>query len=167
MTAGMSSVSAEPPDEGTRLSVLFAPSGEDPPGEATASPAEAGARGEATILLAEDDENVRKLTAAALMSNGYRVVQAGDGRAAIEAAAAFAEPIDLLLTDLVMPVMGGFDVARELRRTRPESRILMMSGYTADADDVEIAEIADGFIAKPFTPRQLVAAIAALLSPGG
>ena len=113
------------------------------------------ARG-AVILLAEDERAVRRVACDALTRLGYVVLPAEDGPAALEAAAQHEGTIDLLLTDVVMPGMDGAELARRVRETRPDIRVLYSSGYTDDAI-VREGVLLDGlaFLPKPFTPAQL------------
>jgi PAS domain S-box-containing protein len=128
--------------------------------DAQLSPAEVPAapsgHGE-TILLAEDEDAVRTVTRAVLERAGYRVIAAADGPSAIEASRALAEPVDLLLTDVVMPGMHGRELATALQRERPGLRVLFASGYTDDAvllRGVRVDEVP--FLQKPYTPAQLL-----------
>ena len=89
--------------------------------------------GTETILVAEDDAAVRSVAARTLQSLGYRVLEAGHGAEALEIAAAHAECIHLLVTDVVMPHVNGKVLADELRRARPELKVLFTSGYPAEA----------------------------------
>jgi CheY-like chemotaxis protein len=114
------------------------------------------ARGSETVLLAEDEESVRKLAAEVLTRHGYTVLAARDG---VEALRIFRErtgPIHLLLTDVVMPTMGGPEAARQLRATRPDLKVLYVSGYTDRAAAQELATEQDApYLQKPFTPTTL------------
>lgn len=118
----------------------------------------------ATILLAEDEAAVRALVKRVLVGAGYRVYAASDG---VEAAALWrnhASEIDLILTDVVMPQMGGRGLVTELTRERPDLRVLFMSGYTADAivhHKIETNSI--NFIEKPFSPANLLEKVASIL----
>ena len=87
-------------------------------------------QGHETILLVEDEQGVRDLTAKMLKLLGYTVLTAGSAAEALAMAKAHAGPIDLLLTDVVMPNMGGPQLAGELRRGRPEIKVIFVSGYT-------------------------------------
>jgi PAS domain S-box-containing protein len=87
-------------------------------------------KGHETILLVEDEENLRRLARQSLENQGYNVIDAPDGAAAIKISQAHPGPISLLLTDVIMPGMNGRELANKLSPTRPEMRVLYMSGYT-------------------------------------
>ncbi|HTP52370.1 MAG TPA: bacteriohemerythrin [Anaeromyxobacteraceae bacterium] len=111
--------------------------------------------GTETILVVEDDPSVREVTVRSLRSSGYHVLVASDGREAIEMALRKG-PLDLLLTDVIMPGLNGRELADEVRRTRPDLRVLYMSGYTQDV--ISQAGVLDSgieFLPKPFTPALL------------
>jgi PAS domain S-box-containing protein len=91
---------------------------------------EPSSKGHETILLVEDEENLRRLARQSLENQGYNVIDAPDGGAAIKISQAHPGPIHLLLTDVIMPGMNGRELANKLSPTRPEMRILYMSGYT-------------------------------------
>jgi CheY-like chemotaxis protein len=117
-------------------------------------------RGMETILIAEDDEAVRTLAAACLRDLGYHVLDAPDGEAALRAAAAHDGKIDLLLTDVVMPIMGGRELADRLAAIRPGIRKMFMSGYASGAMHTIGDLIGDApFVQKPFTPSGLAQCI--------
>lgn len=123
---------------------------------------EAARPGRETILVAEDEDGVRALTVASLERHGYRVLKAASGEEALEVADDFREPIDLLLTDVVMPGMKGPDLAKRLKLLRPTMRVLLMSGYAADV--VTSADLRDSpLLAKPFSPAALTRAVRAAL----
>jgi CheY-like chemotaxis protein len=124
----------------------------------------AGSRGDETILLVEDQESLRKLVTRVLENAGYTVLAAADGPTALAAAEHHGGPIQLLLTDVVMPQMSGPELVERLRRERPELRALLMSGYTEDAvlRDGELPA-ATGFLGKPFTSANLAATVRAAL----
>ena len=86
--------------------------------------------GHETVLLVEDEENLRRLARQALENQGYSVIDAPDGAAAIQISQAHQGPIHLLLTDVIMPGMNGRELANKISPTRPEMRVLYMSGYT-------------------------------------
>ena len=118
--------------------------------------AQAVARGTETVLLVEDEEPLRELAREYLESNGYRVLEAATGGDALRVAGEHAGPIHLLLTDVVMPGMGGRELAQQLVQQRPETRVLYMSGYTDDAI-VHHGVLDPGvvFLPKPFTLETL------------
>src|SRR5581483_4230821 len=121
----------------------------------------------ATILLAEDEESVRRYAASVLQQQGYVVLEAPDGEAALRVAADHAGRIDLLVSDVVMPRFGGRALAERLREARPALRVLFLSGYTDDAvmrHGIHTHEVA--FLAKPFTPAALLDKVRAVLSAG-
>ena len=121
------------------------------------------ATGLATILLVDDDDQVSATARRALERGGYTVIAAPGGSEALRLAAE-DRAIDLLVTDLVMPGMGGRELARRILETRPDIRILFMSGYTAQAMNQQaILDSSDAFLGKPFTPDALLARVAQLL----
>jgi PAS domain S-box-containing protein len=121
-------------------------------------------RGTETILVVEDDAQVRAVTVRALRSAGYAVLVAGRGDEALEVSAREPGRIHLLVTDVVMPGLGGRAVAERIGAERPGVRVLYVSGYTQKVFDDE-GELAPGveFLAKPFTPDALLARVRAVL----
>jgi two-component system, cell cycle sensor histidine kinase and response regulator CckA len=118
------------------------------------------AAGRQTIVLVEDEEPVRTIVRRTLESRGYHVIAAADGEEALELCMAHEGPIDLLVTDIVMPGLSGREVAERIETLRPGTRTLFMSGYTADEIIRRgIMTEAIAFIEKPFAPSQLVARI--------
>jgi len=112
--------------------------------------------GTETILLVEDANLVRHLAMDVLTSSGYRVLAAANGPDALSISEQTKEPIHLLLTDVVMPIMSGRELANQLTSLRPELRVLYMSGYTQDTIvDHGVLEEGINFISKPFTPDSL------------
>jgi PAS domain S-box-containing protein len=109
-----------------------------------------------TILLIEDEPMVRDLALEVLSSRSYRVLTAKDGEEALSISRAHPEEIHLTVTDVVLPAMSGKEVARRLRETRPDLRVLFMSGY-AEEQVVHRGVVEDdvAFLAKPFTPTAL------------
>ncbi len=116
--------------------------------------------GSETVLLAEDDERVRRLTASVLGQLGYTVLEAVDGEDALEVARQHQGEIHLLFTDMVMPKKCGHEVADEIRRERPGIQVLFSSGYTGDIITQQGAlDPTIPFLQKPFTPRTLAAKV--------
>lgn len=120
-------------------------------------PVEAAGGGGTTILLVEDAPGIRRLAGEVIRRAGYRVLEAGDPLEAHDVAAAHQGPIDLLLTDIMMPNGNGVDLAGRLAAERPRLNVLFMSGYTGDAviRDGILAGSAP-FLQKPFTPKELL-----------
>jgi CheY-like chemotaxis protein len=119
------------------------------------APARASTASE-TVLLVEDDERVRALVRSILKKGGYRVLEAEHAEAAAEISSAHQGPIDLLLTDVVMPGRNGRELAEQVVRSRPSIRVLFMSGYSNDAVMMRGVHITDAqFIQKPFTIDEL------------
>jgi PAS domain S-box-containing protein len=147
------------PGRGTSVVCAF-PRAEPYPGGRAAAPAEAQ-HGPETVLVAEDEPMVREIVAANLRGLGFEVIEAGDGVEALAAAEATPQ-ISLLVTDVVMPRMGGRELAERLREQSPGLRILFVSGYTdgalRDADDPATA-----FLPKPFMSDELADAVRGLL----
>ncbi|HER63584.1 MAG TPA: response regulator, partial [Desulfobacteraceae bacterium] len=110
----------------------------------------------ATVLLVEDDDQVRQMTARLLEDRGYLVLQACDGKDALEISGNPDHRIDLLITDIIMPEMSGLELSRQFRREHPHIKILMVSGYTRAMvmQHYNLKCIPD-FIQKPFTVDQI------------
>ncbi len=115
------------------------------------------------VLVAEDDPQVREVIERALASRGFNVRAAASGAEALSLAAAWNADIDLLVTDVVMPGMSGRELATELLRLRPETRVLFVSGYTDDELLRRGIERGAAFLHKPFTTSSLLDAIRLLL----
>ena len=129
----------------------------DAPAQAPSAPREAGTlTGTETILVAEDDEILRRLTKGLLEKAGYQVLEAENAALALAAARAHQGTIHLLLADVVMPGGSGRELARQLAEFRPDTKVLYVSGYTDDAI-VHHGMLEPGlhFLPKPFTPAAL------------
>jgi two-component system, cell cycle sensor histidine kinase and response regulator CckA len=130
-------------------------------------PGGAAAQAGATILLVEDEPAVRAIASRSLERGGFRVLQASGGAAALELMDGH-EPPDLVLTDLMMPGIGGAELARRLRERWPALPILFMSGYSVDDLRRQGAIGRErGILQKPFTPEGLVRSVAAALARAG
>jgi CheY-like chemotaxis protein len=113
-------------------------------------------KGQETILLVEDEDPVRTLARENLTTCGYRVLEARDGNEALRVAASYRDPIHLLVTDVVMPNLGGRQLADALGNSHPETKVLYLSGYTNDAIvRLGILESSLSFLQKPFRPSEL------------
>jgi hypothetical protein len=121
-------------------------------------------RGVETILVVEDDEGVRDLAREILEAQGYAVLEAGDPRRALALVGDRSRPLELLLTDMVMPHLSGRALAERARNLRPGLRVLYMSGY-ADAAVIrhDILEAGLPFVQKPFTPEGLAGRVREVL----
>lgn len=114
-----------------------------------------GRQGRETILLVEDEEKVRNLLCEILAEEGYRIIAAGDGEEALTASEAYEGPIHLLITDVMMPVMNGKELADRLCALRPDIKVLFITGlrrYGVDLGDV--CEDQTDFLPKPFSGAQ-------------
>ena len=112
--------------------------------------------GVGTVLLVEDEDPVRMFGARALRNKGYKVLEAKSGEAALEVMAAAQEPIDLLITDVVMPQMDGPSLIMRVRAEKPATRIICISGYAEEAFRKRLDSSADiHFLPKPFSLNQL------------
>lgn len=116
-----------------------------------------------TILLVEDEEQVRTLIYRVLGKRGYSVTVAVNGREALEVARTQLDAIDLVISDVVMPEMGGMELLRELRALGADVPFLFMTGY--ERDDLDAQGPLDGahVIQKPFTPVQLLAMVTEII----
>jgi PAS domain S-box-containing protein len=114
-------------------------------------------RGSETVLLCEDEERIRKLVYAMLAKQGYKVLEAETPDAAMRMAREYAGPIDLLLTDIVMPQMSGIELAKSVFGMLPEIKVLYMSGYTDNRVNAGwVLEPNVPFLHKPFTAAGLM-----------
>lgn len=113
-----------------------------------------------TVLVVEDDEEVRALARDVLEMHGYAVLEALDAEDAVRLGATHPGPIHLLITDVVMPRISGPELSRRLRAGRPTLRVLCMSGYPERADrEAEGAGTWNAWLQKPFTPDGLIAKV--------
>jgi CheY-like chemotaxis protein len=114
-------------------------------------------RGTETILLVEDDNQLRAVVRSTLERMGYTVVEAPNGREALAVFERSGEAVKLLLTDVIMPQLSGPELAKRLTTLRPEIRVLCMSGYTEDSTVRHgLLEGRFAFLQKPITPGELV-----------
>jgi CheY-like chemotaxis protein len=150
--------------QGTRFDLYFPSVESDILTTAWSQPAGQPQRGTETILLVEDDPSVRTLVRDELRKLGYRVLEAKNGLEACLLATQQTGLVQLLLTDVVMPGMGGRELAQHLSVIKPDLRTLFISGYM---DDIGIMagqeEGTSSFLQKPFTPEVLARAVRNLL----
>jgi CheY-like chemotaxis protein len=135
---------------------IYLPRVEEPAEKHAVPVARAAAGGTETVLLVEDEESVRQLVRETLTTKGYSVVEAENGEAGLAAATNHKGKIDLVITDVVMPGMGGRELVHQLSLARPETKVLYLSGYTEDAIVSEgTIEKGTAFLQKPFTLQAL------------
>ena len=117
-----------------------------------------------TVLVCDDDDGVRKLLVDILQFRAYKILEARNGRHALEVASSYGAPIHLLITDVVMPQLGGVELAQRMREQNPNLSVLYLSGYP---EQPEVLSLALGgrtqFLAKPFLPSDLTSAVASML----
>ena len=148
---------------------IFLPRVEDPVEVTEIPPAPAEVRrGEGTILVVEDDDAVRRMTREFLKIGGYTVLEARSGADAIQFMERREQPIDLVLTDVLMPGMKGRELVERLAKLRAGIKVLYMSAYTEDAA-INIGVLSPGtaFIEKPFSPDDLANKVREVLSAAG
>jgi signal transduction histidine kinase len=145
------------PGKGTTFKI-YLPRVDEPLGEVVREKAAEGGlpRGSETILIVEDDEDVRDLTVRALKMQGYRVLETSNGSNALHVSEHEAGPIHLMVTDVVMPGMNGPELAKRLNPLRPKMKVLYISGYTDNAIVHHgVLEKGVNYIQKPFTVEGL------------
>jgi CheY-like chemotaxis protein len=126
--------------------------------------AESAFQGRETLLLIEDEREVRDLAVMALQRDGYTVITAADGPAALRAAEAPGKTLDLVVSDVVLPGASGPETVAKLRERFPDVGVLYISGYPEDRIDAsEFKRSAVGFLSKPFKPSELSRAVRILL----
>jgi len=156
-------VSSEP-GLGTTVKIFFPLAEADEP---SVSETPASVRGDETVLLVEDEDGVRELIWKILTDHGHTVLEARHGRDALAIAADYKHPIELLLSDVVMPEMGASELSDQLLAERPGLKVLYISGYTSDEVVRRgISRQDAAFIQKPFTPEELMRKVRELLDQG-
>jgi PAS domain S-box-containing protein len=158
------------PGEGAAFHIVFPRAASDAPPDVawTSASAPPAVRGNETILIVEDDELVRRVIARILTEAGYPVLTAGNGGEAVLMSKVHHEKIRLVLTDIIMPIMGGKVFSDWLAQVYPDIKVVYMSGYTDDAVGRH-GVLAPGthFIEKPFTPEDMTRKIREVLDESG
>ncbi len=155
------------PGRGSSFVITFPLAGKPESVAAEPKPSPVAAPRSGTVLLVEDEDAVRALERTTLERRGYSVLEARRGDEALEAAGRHAGPIDLVVTDVVMPGMGGIEAARKLRAARPGIRVLYLSGYAAGADAGGGAGLDGPFLPKPFTLDDFARRVGELVEDSG
>ncbi len=152
------------PGSGTTVRV-YLPWVHERPGDLPAdAPEKPAAEASGVILVVEDEELVRDLVCRTLRRAGYTVLVADDGEEALRVSGAYPGPIDLMISDVIMPRMGGRELADRIVRLRPGLRILFVSGYANEASDTPgLVGAGAEYLQKPFTPSMLVDRIREML----
>jgi two-component system, cell cycle sensor histidine kinase and response regulator CckA len=147
-------------NQGTTFRIFLPADVDHTPSRDPSSPPETTVKkGTECVLVVEDEDHVRSLAVAVLRKNGYRVLEAASGQAALDIFQSQGSDIDLLFTDVMMPgSLLGDELATRLRATKPSLAVLFTSGYTPDANKPD-AQGAVHFLLKPFTPAQMLTAI--------
>jgi two-component system cell cycle sensor histidine kinase/response regulator CckA len=155
------------PGRGTMFTI-YLPMTRDRPDEVPSAAAEITASsGKETVLVVEDDAAVRGFTRDVLRREGYAVIEACGGEEALKTASAADFEVALLVTDVVMPRMGGRELARALSATHPQMKVLYVSGYTANAIvHHQILDAGLDFLQKPFGSRELLVKVREILDRG-
>ena len=153
------------PGAGTTLSVYLPRAGSALPDPATGSDPTRHRDPDRLVLVVEDEPAVRALIGRVLVKKGYAVIEAANGREALQLAGDATRPVDLLISDIVMPEMDGPELARRLADVRPGIPVLLISGYSHDAI-VREGGFPPGtaFLGKPFTPSELATRVEEILS---
>jgi CheY-like chemotaxis protein len=120
-------------------------------------------RGSGTILIAEDERALRRLSATVLGQAGYRTLEASDGQQALDMFTLHAHTIVMVITDVVMPRMGGIELANRLRKTHPRLPILFVTGYVEQSDALHESAAGNQVLLKPFAPEALLRAVSTAL----
>lgn len=118
-----------------------------------------------TILLVDDDEALRHFVRRILIEHGFRVIEASDGAEALDVASGYAEPLDLLLTDVIMPKVNGLALAQRLLQERPGISVLYISGFV-EGSMLLAKHPKSILLQKPFTQHALIAAVRQILASG-
>ncbi len=155
------------PGQGARFSVLLPVASAQSERPRVSAPAPAPRERHGRLLVAEDEPLIRHITVRALRAAGYEVCDAQDGEEALRLEATL-DGLDALITDVVMPQMGGVELSERLRAERPGLPVLFISGYSPTMlEGLRVEHRRAGYLPKPFTPKQLLSEIDALLGHAG
>jgi CheY-like chemotaxis protein len=154
------------PGEGVEVRMYFPHTEAPPAADETTTSLKALPRGSETVLVVEDEDAVRRLSARILQSLGYRVLEARQGRQGLDIGRLHGQRIDLILTDVVMPNMSGPEMINRLKQEREDFKVLYVSGFTPESlvEKVGLEEDAR-VIFKPFTAEALAQNVRRALEP--
>ena len=142
--------------KGTTFKIYFPSISQTASSESIESTEERTIHGKETVLIVEDDEMVRKLSSRTLKKFGYAILEARNGLKALDLCKEYKGQIDLVLTDVIMPEMGGPELVKQLSEQYPHIKVVYMSGYTDNAISHHgVIEEGIAFINKPATPDEL------------
>jgi len=152
------------PEKGTAFKICFPRVDGEDTGAPPAAQAAGIRGGSETILLVEDENTVRNVAARVLLNQGYAVHGASNGKDALELLETLAGKVDLVLTDVVMPDMGGIELAERIAQRWPRLKVVYMSGY-AEGDKLQagVADLERSFLPKPFSAESLMLKVRELL----
>ena len=154
------------PGRGTTFKIYLPSAGDLPEAHPASTPAAKASPGTETILLVEDEDHVRAVASRILRRNGYTVLEARTGPEALQLWGERGATIDLVVTDMVMPDMGGRELATHVRGEQPEMPVLFMSGYTEDgAFQRGVLEAGETYLEKPFGEEGLTKMVRRALTP--
>jgi two-component system, cell cycle sensor histidine kinase and response regulator CckA len=154
---------ASEPGRGATFSVYLPCAEAAPPALVFDTVSRTAANGSGTVLLVEDEALARRPLRRILEGQGYRVLEAADGVEALAVAAGHPDRIDVLLTDVVMPELGGPELAQRLLEERPAVKVVYMSGYVDRAEELLASD--DAVLQKPFAPEALTSALERAIEP--
>jgi CheY-like chemotaxis protein len=157
------------PGQGTVFRILFPRSPPLPEQSMPPTPATSASwQGQGLVLVVDDDEGARLVAAEVLKRLGFEVLTATDGREGVATFQSRADEIRAVILDLTMPVMGGIEAIRRIREIRPDTPVLLSSGYSQeDATSRLEGERAEAFLEKPYLPSQLRAKLRRILDRAG
>ena len=150
--------------QGTSMRLFFPASTEEPLAEVSGPTGGIESSGDKRILLAEDEEVLRSLVSSTLEFAGYQVVQASNGEEALSCFEESGGDFDMIVTDVVMPNMGGRELVQAVKRSKPDMKVLYLSGHIADDElQEEITRKGSPFLPKPFKPSELTRKVMEIL----
>jgi CheY-like chemotaxis protein len=153
------------PGQGTTFKIYLPRTGAPTDTVSSPAPAMSTIKGTETILLVEDDEQVRAVACSILRRQGYRVLEAANGGEALMVCEQHPASIHLLLSDVILPKISGRQIAERLGALRPDMKVLFMSGYTDEAILQQgVLESDVAYLQKPITPEKLTRAVREVLS---